>query len=125
MSLTRTALLVALSATALLALPPPAEAQRAGNIGGCDIRRGTLCTNMNLNGAELAGLNLANSQFTRSDLSGANLRAAKLTGASFVGANLQGANFTRAQLVNADLTGANLDQAIFLNAQTEGCKGCP
>ena len=106
----RTTLYAALSASLLFALLPPAHAQRAGNIGGCDIRRGTLCTNLNLNGANLEGVNLANSQFTRSDLSGANL---------------QGANFTRAQLSNADLSGANLDQAIFLNAQTDGCKGCP
>ena len=64
-------------------VPASAHAQRAGNIGGCDIRRGTLCTNLNLNGGKPRRVNLANSQFTRSDLSGANLRGATLNEASF------------------------------------------
>ncbi len=51
----RATLHATLAASLLLALLPPAHAQRAGNIGGCDIRRGTLCTNLNLNGANLEG----------------------------------------------------------------------
>src|SRR5690606_4172442 len=47
-------------------------------VDGCNIRRGTFCVNMNLNGAELPGANLANSQFSRSRLAGANLEGATL-----------------------------------------------
>ena len=86
MPMIRATLHAALSASLLLALLPPAHAQRSGNIGGCDIRRGTLCTNLNLNGANLEGVNLANSQFTRSDLSGANLPNADLSRANLSGA---------------------------------------
>ena len=55
-----------------------AQAQVVPNVAGCDIRRGTLCTDRNLSGADLKGARLMNSQFTRSKLAGADLRGANL-----------------------------------------------
>ena len=114
MPMIRATLYAALSASLLLALLPPAHAQRSGNIGGCDIRRGTLCTNLNLNGANLEGVNLANSQFTRSDLSGANLRGATLNEANFSQAEMAGATLDGASMLRTNLRGARLtgDQQI-------------
>ena len=116
MPTTRAVLFAALSAAALLTLPPPAEAQRAGNVGGCDIRRGTLCTNMNLNGAELPGVNLANSQFTRSDLSGANLRGATLNEANFSQAEMGAIALDGASMLRTNLRGARLGDASLKEA---------
>ena len=56
--------------------PARLHAQRSGNIGGCDIRRGTPGTNLNLNGANLEGEPGHRSSPAR--FPGANLRGATL-----------------------------------------------
>ena len=128
-----------------------AQAQRL-NVGGCDIRRGALCTNKNLNGAVLSGADLRNSQFSRTVLSGAdlrranlneanfsatdlrgadlraasllrtNLRGARLAGANLGGADLRDAMLQNADLSNADLSGAQLEEADLTNARLNGAR---
>ena len=98
------------------------------NASRCDFR-----------GADMAGIQLANSQLSganfgtpkknaktagiisipgqKTDLSGANLSNAKLVSAELGGANLQKANLSGANVLNAnftgaDLTGANIDGMI-------------
>ena len=67
---------------------------------------------MNLNGANLEGVNLANSQFTRSDLSGANLRGATLNEANFSQAEMAGASFDAASMLRTNLRGAPLVEEL-------------
>jgi Pentapeptide repeats (8 copies) len=61
---------------------------------------------INLTGADLAGANLTNVNFTRANLSGADLSGAALTLA----------NLTHAQLYRTDLTGASLIKALLTSA---------
>lgn len=70
----------------------------------------------NLQGADLAGLNLEGVNFIRGNLTGSNLQNTCL-----INADLLFANFTKANLTNADLTGATLNETIWLNAIVEGC----
>src|SRR5690606_7650957 len=76
---------------AILLAASPAWAQQAAVGEECKIRRGTLCADMKLVGADLGGADLANSQFSGSDLSEANLKAA----------NLKEANLARVMLRKA------------------------
>ncbi len=89
------------------------------------------CTAVNINNAQLVGMNLRDTDFVEADLTGANLsganlsnsdlsgaklsdvnlQGAKLNGASMVGADLRRADLRNADLRNADLRGANLTQA--------------
>ena len=64
------------AAALLVLLVSSAAFAQTLTVDGCNIRRGTFCVNMNLNGAELPGVNLANSQFSRSRLAGAHLAGA-------------------------------------------------
>jgi len=84
----------------------------------------------NLSGAELMGINLADANLSNADLSwsslvGANLAGAELAGASLQGAdlsgaNLQGANFTSTNLTNACLFEAQLDADAYNFARNSG-----
>ena len=70
----------------------------------------------NLQGADLAGLNLEAVNFIRGNLTDANLQNTCL-----IKADLLFVNFTNANLTNADLTAATLNETIWLNAIVEGC----
>ena len=81
-----------------------------------------------LAGADLAGLDLSDSQMGGADLSGADLSGADLQSAQMGGADLSGADLTGADLVSnlggANLTGANLTgarvDALLLDADLDG-----
>jgi uncharacterized protein YjbI with pentapeptide repeats len=88
-----------------------------------------------LNGANLAGLNLAGLQFNVAILTGADLREtdlrgaglhavilahAQLQGADLAGADLTGADLSAAQLQHADLSGARIAGADFSGANLSG-----
>ena len=74
-------------------------------------------TGANLDGAYLAGANLA-----RANLDGAYLAGAYLAGANLAGAYLAGANLARANLAGAYLAGANLAGANLAGANLAGKK---
>ena len=97
---------------------PPVRlfAQDVRSVGGCDIRRGTLCASMNLNGADF-GTNLAHSQFSRSELQGANLSGAILDEANFSYTQLQGADLSKAMMSRINLRGAKLNEAKLVDAK--------
>ena len=69
-----------------------------------------------LQGAELAGLDLQGVNWIRGNLTGANLQNCCL-----MKADLIFVNFTQADLRNADLRGATLNESIWLETQVEGC----
>ena len=75
---------------------------------------------VNLTRANLAYANLAYTNLARADLTGADLTGADLTGAGLKGADLTGAHLTGAILRGVDLTRANLTRA---NLATEGLFG--
>jgi uncharacterized protein YjbI with pentapeptide repeats len=68
-----------------------------------------------LDGAELAGI-----QLKLADLSGANLVAANLAGANLVAADLYQANLSNALFAKADLDGAHLSKANLSEASLNG-----
>ena len=64
----------------------------------------------------LVGMNLE-----RADLRGVDLRGANLTNANLRGADLSGANLSHATLIKADLSRANLQKANFTGADMTSC----
>jgi uncharacterized protein YjbI with pentapeptide repeats len=75
---------------------------------------------INLQNAQLPGVDLRHESLGDFDLREANLREAKLTGANLSGANLGGANLSGANLEGADLSGANLEGADLSGANLTG-----
>jgi len=71
----------------------------------------------NLQGADLSGLMLNETNWIRGNLTDANLR-----GCSLINADLLFVNFSRADLRFANLTGATLNETIWLGAIVEGCQ---
>ncbi len=93
--------------------------REAGASGGCDL------SGMGLEGARLAGVNLADANLRGTDLGGADLLHANLAGAVLANASLGGANLWRANLTGADLAeaalaGANLEMARLPGANLAG-----
>lgn len=93
---------------------PEATHRIAGNIRR--LNRGGVTENLRLTEAFLQGANLAGAKLTESDLWGADLegamlRDARLDRANLAGANMQRANLERAHLLEADLRGAQLQEA--------------
>jgi len=73
----------------------------------------------NLSGAELIGINLVNANLQEANLSWANLTDANLYGATFTGARLDGANLTRANLLMTNLKFVSLANACLFEAQID------
>lgn len=73
----------------------------------------------NLSGAELIGVNLVNANLQEANLSWANLTGADLYGANFTGARLDGANLTRANLLMTNLKFVSLNNACLFEAQID------
>ncbi|HLP87975.1 MAG TPA: pentapeptide repeat-containing protein [Nostocaceae cyanobacterium] len=71
---------------------------------------------INLSEAELIGANLTGTNLQKANLIGANLTGANLTGANLQKANLTGANLTSANLTSANLTDANLNSVNLTQA---------
>ncbi len=81
----------------------------------------------NLDGADLAGVNLARAELSsvtlcRADLGGACLAGARLTHVDLSGANLTGADLRGASLSDVDLAGATLDDADLCGANLKAGK---
>ena len=75
---------------------------------------------VNLSGALLAKLVLADALFIAADLTGAHLEGADLSGAHLEGADLSGAHLEGADLTGAHLEGANLQGAHLEHADLRG-----
>lgn len=79
---------------------------------------------LNLQRADLHGVNMNNAQLTKAnlreaDLQGINLRGANLKETQLIEANLQGADLTEANLERAFLSGANLNGAKLERAKLQ------
>ena len=87
---------------------------------GVDLENADL-SGLDFSGESLNGANLKNANLTNTDLSGVDLRDANLSGANLTGANIMNADafnatFTRAQLVDANLRSLEAEYAHFNNA---------
>lgn len=83
------------------------------------------CIGENLLGSDLAGLNLARTNFVEANLQGAdlheaNLRQVDLSGANLLNANLRNADLSEAQLIGTNLTGADLGGSLLSGANLNG-----
>ena len=84
---------------------------------------------LNLDGADLQGMDLSGVIFCKASLNGTNFREAELKRANFSGAHIKNANFAdanvcetvfeNAEIAGADFTGAKLNWADFKNANCE------
>ena len=78
---------------------------------------------LNLEGADLSGLNLIRANLSGANLEGADLSGAFLRYANLSGANLEGANIEGADLFDADLIGVKIliegHKIVILNQQEE------
>jgi hypothetical protein len=74
---------------------------------------------VNFSAAELMGANLAGANLQEANLSWANLTGANLSKANLSGAKLEGANLSGANLLEAKLNLANLNHTCLYNAQLE------
>jgi uncharacterized protein YjbI with pentapeptide repeats len=77
----------------------------------------------NLYGANLAWVDLAGANLNGANLYGVNLKGANLKGANLYGAYLEGANLEGANLYGANLYGAKLGGADLNGANLEGVNG--
>jgi uncharacterized protein YjbI with pentapeptide repeats len=75
-----------------------------------------------LDGAEMLGVNLADSDLTHCSLKGADLTKANLAGARLWNASLAGANLTECDLSGADLWNANLYNVKLWHTLFSGAK---
>lgn len=94
------------------------------NLAGVDLEKA------DLRGVDLSNANLVRADLEKANLSGANLSGANLSGAdleeaNLSGANLRGANFTGADLEDAIFTGADVTGANFTGAKLKGAIGLP
>ncbi|MEM7531897.1 MAG: pentapeptide repeat-containing protein [Chloroflexota bacterium] len=83
------------------------------------------CIGVNLLGRDLNGMDLANIELVEAnlqgaDLSGANLRQADLSGANLTRAILRNADLTEARLIGASLDGADLGGSILTGVNLNG-----
>ncbi len=102
------------------------EKLRSGELAGADLARSNWA-GADVSGARLAGANLSRGRFRKADfsgadLSGADLSRADLRGTNLTGANLSGAKLEKADLDGADLTGATLDDASFVGTKAREAK---
>lgn len=90
----------------------------------CDLRYANLpllqVAGGNLLAADLEGANLAGGNLAKMIMSRANLRRSNLTNTNFRGAKLVLADFSYAKLKHTDLAQANLENAIFRSALLDG-----
>src|SRR5215472_8193654 len=93
----------------VFAITSAAVAQSIRNVGGCSVRPGTICANMNLRGIDLSNANLRHSQFTRSVLAGANLSGANLDESNLSSADLRSANLSSTLLRKVNARAARFD----------------
>lgn len=115
-----TLLLICCLAVACGYLTPGEELARQYKRGERDFSLQTL-DEINLDSAQLPGVNLSfaslrNAVFRNADLSGANLNGAVLYQADLRGANLSGADLRTAGLYESAMEGANLAQALLQGA---------
>ncbi|WP_165979712.1 pentapeptide repeat-containing protein [Kocuria rosea] len=82
--------------------------------------RGVDLSNADLEGANLREVSLHNADLSSANLKGADLRWATLTGSDLSEANLEGANLSKATLTNAYLPEANLQAARLNHAHLAG-----
>ena len=85
-----------------------------GSCSGCDL------TDIKLQGWDLNGANLYNSNLTGADLTRAKLNNARLDGTTLKEASFYGAELKAAVLNGANLTGATFDQAKMQEAKLMG-----
>jgi len=101
------------------------------DLAGADLRRRELSDFeeglrfCNLQGADLSGARMIDSQLEYCNMRGANLSGSTALGASFAGtdmrdANLSKANFTLAGLGGVILAGANLEEATLVSVRAAG-----
>jgi len=92
-----------------------------GNEGGpCEIKPGTVCTDMDLRGVSMVAADLTGADFSGTDLRGSDLRNATLNDVNFTGADLGDIDFTGASLKGANLTKTSLFLTNFTNANLDG-----
>ena len=91
----------------------------SANLFGINLH-GISLTFANLSEANLSGANLNGANLSEANLSGANLREANLSGANLREAKLHEANLSGANLRKADLSGANLRGANLSGADLSG-----
>lgn len=99
---------------------------RAGELAGQDLARSNWAGS-DVSGVRLAAANLSRGKFRKAnfsgaDLSGADLSRTDLRQANLSGANLRGAKLEKADLDGADLTGATLDEALLIGAKARDAK---
>lgn len=85
-----------------------------GQCSGCNL------AGVDLEKADLRGVDLSNANLVRADLEEVNLSGANLRGADLTGADLERANLSGANLRGANLPGADLEDAIFTGADVTG-----
>lgn len=90
----------------------------------CDMRGAKLenseAQGIVLDGADLSGGSLVDTDLTRATLRGAILRDVDASGATFRGADLRGADLRGASFVDADLRGADLRGAVLDEVDFDG-----
>lgn len=84
------------------------------------LRKTKECVRCNLQGADLAKVNLNDANLEGANLAGADLSQARLSDAYLVGANLAGAKLVDANLSSAKLLYATLTDADLSQAQLDG-----
>jgi hypothetical protein len=109
--------IVLLGAVAYISLPT-----REGVRHDCSAKPapGVNWSNCRMEGAELAGQDLAGARLGNTNLSGANLARAQLPGADLAYANLTSARMTGASLPAANLFGTTLRNAVLSGADLKG-----
>ena len=75
---------------------------------------------LNLDGADLQGMDLSGVIFCKASLNGTNFRGATLRETNFREAELKGANFSGAHIKNANFADANVCETVFENAEIAG-----
>ena len=71
------------------------------------------CAHANLQGANLAALELVGANFTGANLKNVDFTQSDLENATFFNANIANTNFSEADLTGANLNGTSIDEAIF------------
>ena len=75
---------------------------------------------LNLDGADLQGMDLSGVIFCKASLNGTNFRGAILRETNFREAELKKANFSGAHIKNANFADANVCETVFENAEIAG-----
>ena len=75
---------------------------------------------LNLDSADLQGMDLSGVNFCKASLNGTNFSGATLRETNFIEAELKGANFSGAHIKNANFADANVCETVFENAEIAG-----